>query len=205
MWCLPLLHFRPAFYRNAPVSLVKCKRNKTVPEVLSATRPRPAINVPYLFCSLSKKKKKKIKNSETFKFSAFNLRIWEWCTARSTANVITVIIRRVEVSSVQRNVYVLVDKSWSVSLKNKDVRESGFWNPRNFRLWNAIFLESGLQLKESGIALAIGIRNPKLHWQNLESNTWNPEQKKKRLKPVKATLLAACFSLPMIKTIFYPG
>ena len=77
--------------------------------------------------------------------------------------MITVIIRRVEVSSVQRNVYVLVDKSLSVSLKNKDVRESGFWNPRNFRLWNAIFLESGLQLKESGIALAIGIRNPKLH------------------------------------------
>ena len=25
----------------------------------------------------------------------------------------------------------------------------------------------------------LGIRNPKLHWQNLESNTWNPEQKKK--------------------------
>ena len=64
MWCLPLLHFRPAFYRNAPVSLVKCKRNKTVPEVLSATRPRPAINVPYLFCSLSKKKKKKSKNQK---------------------------------------------------------------------------------------------------------------------------------------------
>ena len=177
MWCLPLLHFRPAFYRYAPVSLVKCKRNKTVPEVLSATRPRPAINVPYLFCSLSKKKKK-ISKTQKHLNSQPSTYVSGW-TARSTANVITVIIRRVEVSSVQRNVYVLVDKSWSVSLKNKDVRESGFWNPRNFRLWNAIFLESGLQLKESGIALAIGIRNPKLHWQNLESNTWNPEQKKK--------------------------
>ena len=156
-----------------------------MPEVLSATRPRPAINVFVLFPL----QKKKIEKSETFKFSAFNLR-----SERSMAN--SVIIRTVEASSVQRNVYVLVDKSWSVALKNKDVRESGFWN--------VVFLESGLQLKESGIALAIGIRNPKLHWQNLESNTWNPGQKK-RFKPVKATLLAACFSLPLIKTIFYPS
>ena len=71
-----------------------------MPEVLSVTRPRPAINVFALFPL----QKKKIEKSETFKFSVFNLR-----SERSMAN--SVIIRTVEASSVQRNVYVLVDKS----------------------------------------------------------------------------------------------
>jgi len=48
-----------------------------------------------------------------------------------------------------------------------------------FSVMESKSLESGLQLKESGIALAIGIPNPMLHWQNLESNTWNPGPKKK--------------------------
>ena len=177
---------------------------------MSATRPRPAITV---LCSLSPHpKNRKISNIWIL---SLQLTYFCWCSARSKANVITVIIITVEVSSVQRNVYVLVDKSWSVSLSNKDIRESGFRNPRNFRLsripntaqgiwnpWNPVFLESGLQLKESGIAFASGIRNPKLHWQNPESNTWNPG-KKKRFKPVKATSLASCFSdyLWLIKTI----
>ena len=153
---------------------------------MSATRPRPAITV---LCSLSPHpKNRKISNIWIL---SLQLTYFCWCSARSKANVITVIIITVEVSSVQRNVYVLVDKSWSVSLSNKDIRESGFRNPRNFRLsripntaqgiwnpWNPVFLESGLQLKESGIAFASGIRNPKLHWQNPESNTWNPGKKK---------------------------
>ena len=41
------------------------------------------------------------------------------------------------------------------------VRESGFWNGRNFCLWNleSWALESGIQLKESGILLGIGIQS----------------------------------------------
>ena len=184
-----------------------------MPEVLSATQPRPAINVFVLF-PLQKKKK-----SETLKLSAFNLHIcidvaldrrqtlWsleqsrflqykeiferdpfnqnanrsdreKWSTSKGGL-VFSKLFRSIEFWTeisgnfgwMDRALYVWVDKSWSVALKNKDVRESG--------LWNAVFLESGLQLKESGIALATGIRNPKLHRQNLESNTWNPEQKKK--------------------------
>ena len=40
--------------------------------------------------------------------------------------------------------------------------ESEFWKPRNFCLWNpkSWALESGIQLKESGIPLRIGIRYP---------------------------------------------
>ena len=58
------------------------------------------------------------------------------------------------------------------------------WNLINFRLWNleSWSLESGIQLKESGIPLTIGIRNPSSTekepgsstW-NLESTAWNPE------------------------------
>jgi len=49
--------------------------------------------------------------------------------------------------------------------------ESGFWNPVNFFLWNleSWVLESGIQLKESGIPLTIGIQNP----SSTDSN-WNP-------------------------------
>ena len=41
------------------------------------------------------------------------------------------------------------------------VRESGFWNRWNFCLWNleSWALESGIQLKESGILLRIGIQS----------------------------------------------
>ena len=41
-------------------------------------------------------------------------------------------------------------------------RESGFWNLGNFCWWNlkSWVLESGIQLKESGIPLTIGIRYP---------------------------------------------
>ena len=50
-------------------------------------------------------------------------------------------------------------------------RKSGFRNPRNFCLWNpeSWAFESGIQLKESGIPLIIGI-------QNLSSTDkdWNP-------------------------------
>ena len=42
------------------------------------------------------------------------------------------------------------------------VRESGFRNPGVFCLWNpeSWALESGIQHKESGILLKIGIQNP---------------------------------------------
>ena len=41
------------------------------------------------------------------------------------------------------------------------VRESGVWNPWNFRLWNleSWALECGIQLNESGILLRIGIQS----------------------------------------------
>ena len=60
-------------------------------------------------------------------------------------------------------------------------RCKGIWilESEKFSLVECDILGIRTKLKESGIALAIGIRNPKLHWQNLESNTWNPEQKKK--------------------------
>ena len=58
------------------------------------------------------------------------------------------------------------------------------WNLINFRLWSleSWSLESGIQLKESGIPLTIGMRNPSSTekepgsstW-NLESTAWNPE------------------------------
>ena len=42
--------------------------------------------------------------------------------------------------------------------------ESGIWS-----------LKSGIQLKESGIPLTIGIQTPEFHWQRLESSTCSPE------------------------------
>ena len=44
------------------------------------------------------------------------------------------------------------------------VRESGFRKPGKFWLWNpeSWVLDSGIQLKESGIPLTIGIQNPVL-------------------------------------------
>ena len=53
-----------------------------------------------------------------------------------------------------------------------------FWNPKSCKclLWNSESwaLESGIQHKESGMSLMIGIWNPTNDW-NPESNTWNPE------------------------------
>ena len=53
-----------------------------------------------------------------------------------------------------------------------------FWNPKSCKclLWNSESwaLESGIQHKESGMPLMIGIWNPTNDW-NPESNTWNPE------------------------------
>ena len=48
----------------------------------------------------------------------------------------------------------------------------GFRDPEKFRLSNqeSWALESGIQLKESGIPLTT-----KFRWQRLESSTWNPE------------------------------
>ena len=58
-------------------------------------------------------------------------------------------------------------------------REFGFRNQRNFCFWNLEFwaLESGMQLKESGIPVTIGIRNPSSKDKNLEPSDWNPESK----------------------------
>ena len=73
--------------------------------------------------------------------------------------------------------------------RSPNVRESGFpgvleifscgirnWSRKNL-LWNpeSWALESGIQLKESGIPLTIGIRNPSS--TDKESVTWNPEFK----------------------------
>ena len=60
-------------------------------------------------------------------------------------------------------------------------RESEFWNPGNFCLWNprSWVLESGIHLKESGILLTIRIQNPSStdkYW-NRESTAWNSESK----------------------------
>ena len=50
-------------------------------------------------------------------------------------------------------------------------RKSGFWAPGNFFLWNpeSWALEFGIQLKESGTLLKIGIQNP-----NFTNNDRNP-------------------------------
>ena len=46
--------------------------------------------------------------------------------------------------------------------RSPHLRETGFWNPRNFCLWRpeSWALECGKQRKESGIPLTIGIQNP---------------------------------------------
>ena len=54
------------------------------------------------------------------------------------------------------------------------VRESWFWNPEKFCVWNPkseknLLVECGIQLKESGIPLAIGIQNP-----SSTDKEWNP-------------------------------
>ena len=53
-----------------------------------------------------------------------------------------------------------------------------FPESRKFKSWNqgSRALESRIKLKESGIPLTIGIWNLiKVHWQRLESSTWNPD------------------------------
>ena len=77
---------------------------------------------------------------------------------------------------------------WDKRHNSPHVRESGFWNPGNFCLWNRE--SKKILLVESGI-LGSGIRNTaqrignptindgspesKLYWQRLGSSTWNPE------------------------------
>ena len=69
----------------------------------------------------------------------------------------------------------LTSSSWLVKLKTSNisphVRESGIRNPANFCFWNpeSWVLESGIQLKESGIAPMIGIQNP-----SSTDKDWNP-------------------------------
>ena len=66
---------------------------------------------------------------------------------------------------------VCSNKPFCVEGKKKEtfssphVRESGLWNPEKFCAWNPkseknLLVESAIQLKESGIPLAIGIQNP---------------------------------------------
>ena len=66
-------------------------------------------------------------------------------------------------------------------LNSPHVRESGKFLllsknfgflKRNPKSWA---LKSGIQFKESGISLTIGIQNSSSRWQRLESSTWNPE------------------------------
>ena len=77
---------------------------------------------------------------------------------------------------------VCSNKPFCVEGKKKEtfssphVRESGFWNPEKFGLWNRpkseknLLVESGMQLiKKSGIPLAIGIQNP-----SSTDKEWNP-------------------------------
>ena len=77
---------------------------------------------------------------------------------------------------------VCSNKPFCVEGKKKEtfssphVRESGFWNPETFGLWNRpkseknLLVESGMQLiKKSGIPLAIGIQNP-----SSTDKEWNP-------------------------------
>ena len=72
-------------------------------------------------------------------------------------------------------------KTPSNTLAVKGLRESGFWNPGNFCLWNqeSLDLESGIQRKESGIPLRLesGIQVPltKVGIQQLESGIYGVE------------------------------
>ena len=69
---------------------------------------------------------------------------------------------------------------WKIVSKSLlHVRESGLWNLGNFCLWNPelsriLLVGSRIQLKESGIPLAIGVQ---FQWQRQQSRTWNPESK----------------------------
>ena len=67
----------------------------------------------------------------------------------------------------------------------------GIWIPKfktfvivESRIWENLLVESGIQLKESGISLTIAVRNPSStdkDWNpvagNRESVAWNPESK----------------------------
>ena len=54
---------------------------------------------------------------------------------------------------------------------SRHIRDSGFRNQRKWCLWNSEswVLESGIQLKDSGILLTIGIQNP-----SSTDKYWNP-------------------------------
>ena len=56
----------------------------------------------------------------------------------------------------------IIDDNYKMLKKaSARVRESGFWNPWNFCLWNleSWVLECGVQLNESGILLKIGVQS----------------------------------------------
>ena len=66
-------------------------------------------------------------------------------------------------------VVLLMPCKYQSILKSHHVRESRFRNPEN--------LESGIQLKESGIPLTVEIRNPSSTDKEFGSSTCNPESK----------------------------
>ena len=75
---------------------------------------------------------------------------------------------------------------WNKTVFSPHVREFGFQNPGKFCLWNpeSWTLESGIQLKESGIPINTGIQNPSSRdkdWNPVpeirKSTAWNQESK----------------------------
>ena len=58
------------------------------------------------------------------------------------------------------------------------LRKSGFRSPGNLcrRNWESWALESGIQLKESGIRLTIGVQNQSHLAKNSETTFWNPSR-----------------------------
>ena len=67
------------------------------------------------------------------------------------------------------------------------IRESEFRNPGNFCLWNRRYwaLESGIQLKESGIPSTIGIQNP-----SSNDKYWNPEYPQRGIQNSRLSWIA---------------
>ena len=78
------------------------------------------------------------------------------------------------------------------------VRDSGFRNPGNVCLWNpeSWVLESGIQLKVSGIPLTIGIQNP-----SSTDKYWNPVSGIQNPRLSWILLLGATHTVNFIDTI----
>ena len=106
----------------------------------------------------------------------------DWCFWRSCCRPRYWILKSRIIISSHRNL-------WFAPCKGIWIPESGnffLWNPENFScgIRQIFLLESGIQIKEWGIPLMIGLRNP-FHWQriqnpessawNSESTAWNPE------------------------------